>query len=165
MKKIYKLMVLLTGFFAIIFLNFSAPQAGLIEPTQSLKSAAEGPAQLTVFSEPPGLSIKLDGKFVGQTPMRIDVVNPGSHELKVGESVTEIYVAPGQTYHISLFKKKFIQFQVAKKNAGAPSDTGNTSATNTPAPEPSPEYLRTKKENRKAWERWMQFVDGSQRHF
>jgi hypothetical protein len=162
MKKIYKLTVFLTGFFIIIGFNFSALQAGLIEPTRSLKATAEDPGQLTVFSEPPGLNIKLDGKFVGQTPMRINMVNPGTHQLQVGESVTEIYVEPGQPFHISLFKNKFIQFQVAKKEA---SGAGKTLASETPAPEPSSENSKTKKENRKAWERWMLFVNGSAKHF
>jgi hypothetical protein len=162
MKKIYKLTVFLTGFFIIIGFNFSALQAGLIEPTRSLKATAEDPGRLTVFSEPPGLNIKLDGKFVGQTPMRINMVDPGAHQLQVGESVTEIYVEPGQPFHISLFKDKFIQFQVAQKEA---SGAGKTLASETPAPEPSSEHSKTKKENRKAWERWMLFVNGSAKHF
>lgn len=165
MKKMYKIAVFLTGFFSIIVLNFSALQAGLIEPSRSLKAAAEDPAQLTVFSEPPGLSIKLDGTFVGQTPMRMNAVDPGTHQLKVGDSATEIYVEPGQAFHISLFKNKFIQFQVAKKEASEPSGAGKTSTSKIPAPQPSAEHLRTKEENRKAWERWMQFVDGSLKHF
>ena len=162
MKKMYKLAVFLTGFFTIIVLNFSTLQAGLIEPTRSLKATAEDPGQLTVFSEPPGLNIKLDGKLVGQTPMRINAVNPGAHQLQVGESVTEIYVEPGQPFHISLFKNKFIQFQVAKKEA---SEAGKTLTAETQAPQPPSGHLRAKEENRKAWERWMLFVNGSSNHF
>lgn len=165
MKKILKISILLTGFVTIIFISFSTPQAGLIEPTRSLKSSAEEPAQITVFSEPPGLSIKFDGKLVGQTPMRMKGVDPGTHQLNVGESATEIYLAPGQTFHISLFKNKFIQFEDAKKEAASPSGSGKTSTSEAPAPQTSPEYLRTKEENRKAWERWMLFVNGSSNHF
>jgi len=165
MKKIHKSVIFLTGFFAIIVFNFSASEAGLIEPTRSLKSAANDPGQLTVFSEPPGLNIKLDGAFVGQTPMRINAVAPGSHQLMVGESVTEISVEPRQTFHISLFKNRFIQFQVTKKEALEPQDSGKTSTSKTPAPGPSPEHYKIKEENRKAWERWMRFVNGSSKHF
>ena len=163
MKKMFKIMAILTGFFTIIVLNFSALQAELIEPTQSLKATAEDPGQLTVFSEPPGLNIKLDGKSIGQTPMRINMVDPGTHQLQVGESVTEIYVEPGQPFHISLFQKKFIKFQIAKKKEA--SGAGKTLASETPAPKPSSGDLRTKEENRKAWERWMLFVNGSSNHF
>ena len=46
MKKMFKIMAILTGFFTIIVLNFSALQAGLIEPTQSLKATAEDPGQI-----------------------------------------------------------------------------------------------------------------------
>ena len=38
MKKIYKLALFLTGFFTIIVFNLSSLQAGLIEPTRSLKA-------------------------------------------------------------------------------------------------------------------------------
>lgn len=165
MKKMLKLVVFLTGFFTIIVLNFTTLQAGLIEPTRSLKTTAEDPGQLTVFSEPPGLSIKLDGSFVGQTPMRINAVDPGTHQLQVRESVTDIYVEPGQMFHISLFKNKFIQFQVAKKDAAEPSGAGKTLSPETSASEPSSQNLRTKEENRKAWERWILFVNGSKNHF
>jgi len=165
MKKMFKLMVFLTGFFTIFVFNFSALQAELIGPTRSLKSTAEDPGQLTVFSEPPGLSIKLDGTLVGQTPMQIKAVDPGAHQLQVRESVTEIYVEPGQTFHISLFKNKFIQFQVAKKEELEPSGAEKTSTSETSAPEPSSQQLRTKEKNRKAWKRWMLFVNGSSSHF
>ena len=165
MKKIYKIVVFLTSFFSIIIFNLSALQAGLIEPTRSLKATAEDPGQLTVFSEPPGLRIKLDKRFVGQTPMRMNTVDPGTHQLQVGESVTEIYVEPGEAFHISLFKNKFIQFQVAKKEALEPSGAGKALTSGTPAPKPSSNHLRTKEENRKAWKRWMLFVNGSSNHF
>jgi hypothetical protein len=165
MKKMYKLVVFLTGFFTIIVLNFSTLQAGLIEPTRSLKATAEDPGQLTIFSEPPGLNIKLDGTSVGQTPMRINAVDPGNHQLQVGESVTEIDIEPGQSFHISLFKSKFVRFQVTKKEASETSGVGNTLTSETAAPDPSSEHLRTKEENRKAWERWMLFVNGSSKHF
>jgi hypothetical protein len=164
MKKMHKLVIFLTGFFTIIVLNHSALQAELIEPSRSLKSTAEDPGQLTVFSEPPGLSIKLDGTFVGQTPMRMNAIDPGTHQLQVGESITEIKVKQGQAFHISLFKNKFIQFQVARKEASEPS-AGKRSTPATAIPEPSAENLRTKQENRKAWERWMLFVNGSSKHF
>lgn len=165
MKKMFKLVVFLTGFFTLFVFNFSTLQAELIEPTRSLKTSAQDLGQLTVFSEPPGLSIKLDGTLVGQTPMRIKAVDPGIHQLQVRESVTEIYLEPGQTFHISLFKNKFIQFQGAKKEASEPSGAKKTSTPKTWATGPSSEQLRTEKENRKAWKRWMLFVNGSSDHF
>jgi hypothetical protein len=162
MKKMHRLVVFLAGFFTIIMLNYSTLQAELIEPSRSLKSTAEDPGQLTVFSEPQGLDIELDGTFIGQTPMRMNAVDAGTHQLQVGESITEIKVKPGQAFHISLFKNRFIRFQVARKEA---SEAGKISTPATVTPEPSAEHLRTKEENRKAWERWMRFVNGSSNHF
>ena len=162
MKKMSKLLVFLTGFFTIIVLNYSALQAELIEPSRSLKSTAEDTGQLTVFSEPPGLNIKLDGTLIGQTPMRMNAVDAGTHQLQVGGSSTEIKVKPGQAFHISLFKNRFIQFQVAGKEE---SEAGKESTPAAVAPEPSAENLRAKEENRRAWDRWMNFVNGSSKHF
>jgi len=165
MKKMSAPMLFLAGFFTVSVFNFSALQAELIEPTRSLKAAGEEPGRLTVFSEPPGLSVKLDGAIIGQTPLRIERVGPGMHQLKVGESITEIDIEPGQTFHISLFKNKFIQFQLAKKEAAEPLGSEKASTAETRSPQPSAEQLRAKEENRKAWERWMLFVNGSSPHF
>jgi hypothetical protein len=137
-------------------------QAELIEPSRSLKSTAEETSELTVFSEPPGLNIKLDGTLIGQTPMRINAVDAGTHQLQVGQSSTEIKVKPGQAFHISLFKNRFIRFQVARKEAP---EAKKKSPPTSVAPAPSAENLRIKEENRKAWERWMNFVNGSSNHF
>ena len=165
MKKYFELIVLLTVFFTIFVFNFATLQAELIEPSRSLKTTAEGPGRLTVFSEPPGLTVKLDGITVGQTPTRIKEVEPGIHQLQVSESVTEIYMEPGKTFHISLFRNRFIQFQVEKKEPLEPSGAKNLTTPQTSAPKPSSLQLRTEKENREAWERWMRFVNGSAKHF
>ena len=155
----------LAGFFAVSVFNFTALQAELIEPTRSLKGAGEEPGRLTVFSEPPGLSVKLDGTLIGQTPMRIEKAGPGVHQLQVGESTTEVDIEPAQTIHISLFKNKFIQFQPEKKEAAQPSGPEKASTAENRSSEPSAEQVRAKKENRQAWERWMNFVNGSSKHF
>lgn len=165
MKKIITRWVLPIVFFSILVFHFADLQAELIEPTRSLKSSPEDPGRLTVFSEPPGLDVRLDGRLVGKTPLRIEAVDPQAHRLQVAASVTEVNVEPGETYHISLFKNKFIQFQVAKKEVEEPSEAKKASTSETWTPEASPEQLKTKKENRQAWERWMRFVNGTSRHF
>jgi len=165
MKKFSKIMIILTGFFVIFLCNSAVLQAELIEPTRTLKKTSEAPGQLTVFSEPPGLVVKIDGTPVGQTPLRIQEVAPGAHQLHVRDSVTEINLEPGMTFHISLFKNKFIQFQVANKEQEKPPETNPYPKNQTWAPEPSPAQLKTKAQNRKAWDRWVHFVNGSSRHF
>ena len=139
--------------------------AELIEPSRTLKSATGGPGQLTVFSEPPDLLVKLDGTPVGQTPVRLQEVNPGNHQLQVKQSVTEITIESGKTFHISLFRGKFIRFEVAEEESLGASEGNALPESEIPAQQTSPEHSRIKKENRKAWERWMQFVNGSQNHF
>lgn len=165
MKNLLKMMAIITAFFAIFLLHFDGLQAELIEPTRNLNKTPDGPGQLTVFSEPPGLMVKIDGTTVGQTPLRIQEVAPGAHRLQIRDSITEINLEPGTIFHISLFRNKFIQFQVAKKESGQPSESNPNPRTETWAPKPSPEQLKTKEQNRKAWDRWVQFVNGSSRHF
>jgi hypothetical protein len=165
MKKFSKIMVILTGFFAISLFNSAVLNAEMIEPTRTLKKTSADPGQLTVFSEPPGQVVKIDGAPVGKTPLRIQEVVPGAHRLQVSNSITEINLEPGTAFHISLFKNKFIQFQVVKKEPEQQSETKRYPKTETWAPEPSPEQLKTKEQNRKAWDRWVQFVNGSSRHF
>ena len=165
MKNFLKIRVILTGFFAISLFNSAVLHAELIEPTRTLNKTPDGSGQLTIFSEPPGQVVKIDGTPVGQTPLRIQEVAPGAHRLQVRDSVTEINLEPGTAFHISLFKNKFIQFQVEKKEPVEQSEAHPYPKTQTWAPEPSPEQLKTKEQNRKAWERWVQFVNGSSRHF
>ena len=139
--------------------------AELVEPTRTLKKTSEDPSQLTVFSEPPGLAVKIDDTFVGETPLRIKEIAPGANKLRVKDSVTEIYLEPGMTFHISLFRNKFIQFPVAKKESVQPSESKPNPKTETWALKPTPEQLKTKEQNRKAWDRWVRFVNGTTGHF
>lgn len=165
MKNFSKKMVILTALVAIFLIISTGLKAELIEPTRTLSKTPDDPGQLTVFSEPPGLGVKIDGTPVGQTPLRIQEVAPGTHRLQIRNSVTEIDLEPGMTFHVSLFRNKFIKFQVEKKETGQTSETHPSQKTETWSPEPSPEQVKTKEQNRKAWERWVQFVNGSSRHF
>lgn len=165
MRGLLKSMVFLLGFLVIFLLNLVVPQAELIEPTRNLKGSAEAQSRLTVYSEPPGLAVKLDGAPVGQTPMRIQKVEPGIHRLQVRESVAEIYVEPGKTVHISLFKNEFIHFSVTEKEPLRPPENKTPSQDKSWTPKPSAEEIRTKAENRAAMERWMRFVNGTSRFF
>ena len=165
MKRFLKLMILLTGYFTLFLLNPGVPQSELIEPTRTLQGTNEGTGQLTVFSEPPGLPVKLNGKLIGQTPTRVQEINSGFYQLQVRESAVEIYIKPGKVFHISLFKDKFIKFQVAKKKSEKQPTAEKFPKSETWTPQPSPEEIRTKEQNRQAWERWMQFVNGSSKHF
>jgi PEGA domain len=165
MKRYLKITVIFAGFFTIFLLIFTPLQAELIEPTQTLKTAAAESGQLTVFSEPPDLMVKLDGTPVGQTPVRIQAVAPGDHQLQVRQSVTDINIESGEAYHISLFRDKFIRFQGAKSEALKNQASKASQRSEAPIPQSSPEQIKIKKENREAWERWMNFVNGSSSHF
>jgi hypothetical protein len=158
------------GVFVILIIIFAfngvAQQAELIEPSRSLEAASGAPGHLTVFSEPPGQDVALDDALIGLTPIRIESLDPGIHRLQVGESITKIYIESGKTFHISLFKNRFIKFENTQKEATAPSDNGGQLGVNQREldrlPQKSPPIEEV---NRKAWKRWMQFVNGTSSHF
>lgn len=165
MKNFLTPAVFLWVSFAIAGYPLTALQAELIEPTRSIKGASADPGHLTVFSEPPGLNVSLNGASVGKTPIRIKALEPGIHQLQINESVTEINIEPGKVFHISLFRNRFIIFQVAPKEPSAPSENNASPAVESRTAEAPSQQIRAKEENRQAWERWMQFVNGSSEHF
>ena len=160
--------IILRWVICLSFFGFSwiDSQAELIEPSRSLKPSSSGnPGHLTVFNEPPDLNVKLDGISIGTAPIRIKALDPGPHNLQVGESTTEIYIESDQTFHISLFRDRFIQFQVgSEKPITSPRTDASTSIEKHVSGQP-PQQFRTKEADRKAWQRWMRFVDGSLNHF
>ena len=165
MKTYLKLTVFFVVFCTFFGFNLVSLQAEKIEPSRSLKSQSGGPGRLTVFSEPPGQDVKLDGVSVGPAPVRIKSVEPGIHQLQVGKSVTEIYIAPDQTFHISLFRNRFIQFEVASEQGSATAGTDDSSKLERHTSEAPPSRFSTEAKNRDAWYRWMRFVNGTTKHF
>ena len=81
---------------------------GLIAPTRSLEGHQEALGRLTVVSEPPGLEVFLDDSEIGQTPVWMKEVKPGSHKIRVRRSETNVYVETGRTLTLSFFKGSFI---------------------------------------------------------
>jgi hypothetical protein len=81
----------------------------LLEPTRTLRSASEAPGQLSVFSEPPELPVRMDGREIGVTPIVGFKVEAGVHELTVTGVTKEIYILPGQSLKLSLHKNTFIE--------------------------------------------------------
>jgi hypothetical protein len=89
--------------------------AELIEPTRTLEGENQQPGRLSVFSEPPGLGVTLDGKAIGKTPFIIDSISPGTHLLRVGEKETTITIGPGEDRRLSFFKDAFVEMPVEER--------------------------------------------------
>jgi hypothetical protein len=115
MKVLSKILV----FFAFVYvslLGYSlAWSSGLIEPTRTLERTAEKSGKLSVFSEPPGLDVSLDGARIGKTPIISKVVESGYHVLRVKREETEIYVGPGKDLRLSLHKGSIIEIPAETK--------------------------------------------------
>jgi len=89
--------------------------AELIEPTRVLEDDNQKSGQLSVFSEPPGLGVTLDGKAIGKTPLILKSVAQGTHVLRVEKKETIITIGPGEVRRLSFFKDAFVEIPAEEK--------------------------------------------------
>ena len=163
MKIIFKLIFFVVVVYISQFVFFSSVSADLIEPTRNFGEKTETTSRLTILSEPPGLKVSLDDKGLGKTPAFLLEAKPGIHKLRIKDSETEIYLEPGKTLKISLFKNEFVQIQVESKvvEKQQPDLEQQKQVSVPPAVQPSPAEVRTQENRDRAKDRWMRFVDGS----
>jgi hypothetical protein len=134
-------------FFASVLLFFYSPssKAGLIEPTRTLRGTTEEMGKLSLYSEPPGLEVTLDGNEIGKTPVIEKDIEPGSHVVQIKKSKKEIFIIPGQPLAISWFKDSFIEIPIKKQ----PQPPPPTTVSEKPAKEGQPAEQAKKKQE---WE-------------
>ena len=153
-------------FLLVSLLVYASPTIGeLIEPTQTLEGKQEPTTgRLTILSEPPGQKITLDGKDLGKTPRFLVEIEAGLYTLRVTDSKTDIYVKPGKTLKVSLFKDEFVFIQVKEKEAEAQPEmeTGIGTGETTAAQPRNPVQVRVQENREQAQQRWQRFVDRSQ---
>jgi PEGA domain len=89
----------------------------LIPPTRTLDGPGRRLSRLTVVSEPPGLEAFLDGSKIGDTPVWHREVEPGLYTLRVGDSESDVFLAPAKTSIISYFKGTFVDVSKAREAA------------------------------------------------
>jgi hypothetical protein len=115
MKSILKWTSALNAVFLLLLIADLSPASDLIQPSRTLRTAANRPGNLAVLSEPPDLDVTLEGTLVGKTPIFLKDLKSGTYQLRVKDSETTIYVEAGATLQISLFKGEFISIQVTEK--------------------------------------------------
>ena len=142
MKKLIRISIV----FGFAFLLGYSPawSSELIKPTRALDSVGEKPGKLSVFSEPPGLEVTLEGTKIGKTPLILDEVNPGSHRLQVKNSETDITIEPGKTLQISLYKGKFVLIPATDKKPPKQPKAAETPQTKSKPPRSRAEEQRPK---------------------
>jgi len=139
MKKLTKITIVFV--FGLFLLVYSlAWSSELIKPTRALDSTGEKLGKLSVFSEPPGLEVTLEGAIIGKTPIFLDEVKPGTHRLQVKNSETDVTIEPGKTLQISLYKDKFTLIPATDKIPPKQPETAEANLTKSkPAPLPAEE--------------------------
>ena len=136
MKKLTKITIVLVFGLAFLMVYSAAWSSELIKPTRTLDSSGEKQGKLSVFSEPPGLEVALEGKIIGKTPLFLDEVKPGSHRLQVKNSETDITIEPGKTLQISLYKDKFILIPATDQKSPKQPESVETNLTKSKPPPP-----------------------------
>jgi hypothetical protein len=109
-------------------------------------------AGLTVFSEPPELSVYLDGKKIGTTPVWEEKVTPGPHVLSILDDSKSIRVEADKILKIGLFNGKFVTFPHEEKRT-----------VQSPPPEPEgpvhrPAKIKHEEQKKRDIERWQRFI-------
>jgi hypothetical protein len=117
MEAFQKLRKFLIGGFLLILINNLGFASDLIEPTQTLSSRDSKVGNLSVFSEPPGLEVRMDGTVIGKTPVEVKAVESEVHVIQVKGSEIDIYVRPGESVKLSWFKGSFIKIPVEVEEA------------------------------------------------
>ena len=162
MQYCFKKIFFLAIFNIFLIITVSTVSADLIEPTRNFGDDSEAMGKLTVLSEPPGLKVTLDGNGIGKTPRFLLETEPGAHTLRVGKQETGIYIAPGETLQISLFKNEFVLIPVRDETEETQVETAVQKAPESPEPDrQAPHEQRANEERRRAKERFMRFLDGS----
>lgn len=109
MKYKSNMMILLVVLFFSLTIWPLSVCADLIEPTRTLKSQGEPMGKLTVLSEPPELDVVLDGAEIGKTPVISMEVKAGDHELRINDTKKNIFILPGASLQLSLYKGSLIE--------------------------------------------------------
>lgn len=107
----------------------------LIEPTRTIQKPEKAAGRISVFSEPPGLDVFLNNLMIGKTPILSMVVEQGTYNLKVKDSKKEIYVMPGKSLRLSLYKGHFIEIQEKEIEPPQKSEEKATEKIDTAEPE------------------------------
>jgi hypothetical protein len=108
MKCLPNINSLLSAGFLFLLMAHICLASDLIEPTRTLSSPTENTGRLSVFSEPPGLDVDMDGASIGKTPVVDLKVAPGRHVIRLYDVETEIDAEPGKSIKLSWFKGAFI---------------------------------------------------------
>jgi hypothetical protein len=108
-----------------------AVQAELIEPTRTQYGSVDQPGVLNVYSEPPGLELFIDEKFIGKTPVKSVRLSAGEHQLRIGDTERKVNIASGKNAVYSWFKGALIEVFEPSETTGAsnPPDTTSTKKT------------------------------------
>jgi hypothetical protein len=125
--------------------------AELIEPTRSLRDGSDGSGYLSVFSEPPEQVVRLDGEMIGSTPIVRFKVTTGLHELKIGDTETEIYIASDKSVRLSLFEGELLVLPEKREKPPEKPKVATEDRPEPPDPEVTPDKIRDMRYDPNYW--------------
>ena len=118
MKIKRNLMIFFVFVYIFLMIQSLSLFAELIEPSRTLEGQQKPIGRLSVFSEPPGLDVFLDGVKIGKTPVISKEVTSGVHILRVKDTEKEIIILSEKSLQLSFFKDSLIE--IPEKRVEAP---------------------------------------------
>ena len=94
----------------------------LIEPTRKLEDPQKAIGYLSVYSDPPGLTVFLDKKKIGKTPIFSKEVKSGLHQLRVEDAKRQVRIPSGESIEFSMHKGLLIEREKKKEEPTAPEE-------------------------------------------
>ncbi|MDF1564495.1 MAG: protein kinase [Deltaproteobacteria bacterium] len=120
-------------------LRFELPDGRQVE--DSVEVAAPAAPKLAVSSQPGGATVKVDGVERGQTPLTVEDLAPGAHELVLAlaghdDHTQEVVLEAGMGSNLSIALKK--SPKQGRRGKRRPRDTGAATVSTGGAPPPPP---------------------------
>ena len=128
MKYLPKIKHLLSAGLLLLLAMHVSVASDLIEPTRTLSSPTENTGRLSVFSEPPGLDVDMDGASIGKTPVIGLKVAPGKHVIRLKNTEIEINTEVGKSIKLSWFKSAIIKIPDEEQKAHVQQSEGKNRA-------------------------------------
>jgi hypothetical protein len=127
-----------------------ALSGGNVATSATRRAGSDAEAALTVTSVPAGAAVYVDGRRMGETPLRLDALRPGAHRVRVNrqgylENGRRVEVVEGRTSDLKINLTPLPESAVRRQADEAPATgEGEPAAASPPQAEPAHGKLRSK---------------------
>lgn len=125
MQRFRTLIIVAVACFSLASLADFA-RGDLIAPTRALEGESSKMGKLSIYSEPQGLSVFLDGQLIGETTIQMKSVVQGRYDLQIESTKTIIFIKPGGSHRYSYREGFFFEVKAKETKVQNEPDTAKT---------------------------------------